>query len=268
MAAKTIRNDLIPLKSGIVRITPIGTDGNPIYKQCVTTKREFLTSTQVTTTRTSETLPNGNGSDKDFPTDEKYNLALVTQTYDPIFHAAVAGMVAVSAAGPILYDTTITVPLKTDYSVDLTEKEPAKSADDKVHMEVRDSYGNLMEQTDSAVSEGKFKYDSDTKKISFDASAAGKSFSVVYYVTPTEAIAYKSNPVLQSPTFMVEVFAETRSAETGETVHYYSRMTRATVSGDLPNVTSQKSINATYTYNFASAPVPQGVSAFYESFSK
>lgn len=267
MATKQVRNDLIPLKAGIVRITPLDENGDPKFAEAITTQRNFLTSTQVTTTRTSETLSNGNGSDKDYPTDEKYNLALVTNIFDQKFHNVLAGNQAVAEPLPILYDTTVTVPADAEYTVDLTANEPVASSDGKIHIEIRDTYGNLLEQADDAAAEGKFKYDSDMKTLTFDASAAGKSFSCVYYVAGTDGEAFESNPILSNPQFMIEVYGEMQSANYGGTTLLYERMLRATVSGDLPNVTSQKSISAAITYNFASAPVPQGKSAFYQSFT-
>lgn len=270
MAAPTVKvkNDLIPLKAGIVRVIPLDAEGTPMYAKAITTKRNFLTSTAITTTRTSETLPNGNGSDKDYPTDEKYNLALVTQTFDPKFHNTVAGMLVSSSPANILRDTTITVGGAEEYSVDLTNDEPAASPDGKYYFEVRDSYGNLWEQTDDEVAEGQFKYDNMTHKLSFDATAANKQFSLVYYVAGTGGEAYEANPVLQNPQFRIEIYGETQSAESGNTVLYQAIMPRAVVTGDLPNVTTQKSINATLTYNFASAPVPQGMSAFQQIFKQ
>ena len=268
MAVKTVRNDIIPTKSGIVRVTPLDVNGNPDRTKAYTTKRDFLTSTQITTTRASETLPNGNGSDKDYPTDEKHNLALVTQTYDPKFHNVISGSRIVETPLPVLRDISFTVlENESNYEIDLTENPPVANEDKKFYLEIRDTYGNLLEQTDSEVSDGKFKYDAGTKKITFDASAANKFFTCVYYVAGTSGEAYEANPILRNNQFMIEVMAETQSAETGEIIKYYAKMPRAVVSGDIPCVTSQKSINAPITYNFSSAPVPVGVSAFYKSFT-
>lgn len=264
---KTVRNDLIPMKAGIVRVTPLDANGNPIYAEAYSTKRDFLTSTATTTTRTSETLANGNGSDKDFPTDEKYNLAVVTNTYDPKFHKLISGDLSEESPTPILYDTTISVPPSTAYEVDLTDMPPVASADGKFYFEIRDSYGNPYEQTEDEVAEGKFKYEDGTKKLTFDASAAGLNLSCVYYIAGTAGEGYKSNPVLQNPQFQIEIMGETRSADTGESIRYYAKMLRGVVSGDLPRVTTQKSISNAITYNFSSAPVPQGMSAFYDSFT-
>lgn len=265
---KTVRNDLIPSKAGCVRVTPYNTDGTLAIEKAYTTKRNYLTSTQVTITRTSETLPNGNGADKDYPTDEKYNLAVVTQTFDPKFHNMISGSVIVEEPEPILYDTSIVVPSAETYEVDLTDHAPvAAHGSEKPVIEVRDVYGNLLEATDSVVAENQYKYDDDTKKISFDASAAGKTYYLVYYVDAATGEAYQADTVLRNPEFMIEVFAETQSAETGEIENYYARITRGVVSGDIPHVMSQKSINNAITYNFSSAPVAQGQTAFYDSFT-
>lgn len=263
-----VPNDIIPAKAGLVRVIPVKTDGTLDRANAYTTKRNFLTSTQVTITRTSETLPNGNGSDKDYPTDEKYNLAVVTQTYDPKFHSMISNKEKVTTPRPRLYDTSITVPATTAYEVDLTDNEPvAVDGEAKPVLEIRDQYGNLLTVTDSTVSEGSYKYDPDTKTLTFDASAAGLTFSAVYYVASTGADGYQASPILRSPQFQIEIMAETQSADTGEIVYYNAVMTRAVVSGDIPNVTSQKSINNAITYNFTTAPVAQGVSAFTETFT-
>lgn len=266
MATKTVYGDLIPLKAGICRITPLDDKMVPIYPQAITTKRDFLTSSQFSTTRTSETLPNGNGSDKDYPTDEKHNLALVTQTYDPRFHRAFSGDQVVETPEPILFDTSVTVPSADAYEVAITENEPVAADDGKYYIEVRDVYGNTLEQ-DETPAEGKYKYDSDLKKLTFDASAAGQTFTVYYYIAGTTGEAYQANPILKNTVYQVEVMGEMQSAETGKTIRYYAKMPRATATGDVPRVMTQKSINSTMTYNFASAPVPQGTSPYYESFT-
>lgn len=269
MAVNNVRNDLIPLKAGIVRVIPLDESGDPIYKDAYSTQRNFLTSTAVSTTRASETLANGNGSDKDFPTSETYTLTLVTNIFDQKFHNIIAGSVKPSALLPILYDTTLTVPSSTPYEIDLTTKAPVASEDGNVYLEVRDTFGNLLTVPtgETAVADGQYTYDPDTKKITFAASAAGKSFSAVYYVAAASGEAFMANPVLKNPQFKLEVYGEMQSANYGGNTLLYEMMPRATVSGDLPNVTTQKSISAPITYTFASAPVPQGVSPFYQSFT-
>lgn len=263
---KQVRNDLIPMKSGIVRLTPLDNNFRPIFSQSYTTPRPFLTTTQVTTTRTSETLPNGNGSDKDFPTDERHGLALTTQTYDPKFHALLSGSEIVETPLPILNDITVTPSDTGTYT--FTANEPIASAEDgKIHLEIRDSYGNLLTETTDAVSAGTYKYDADTKTLTFDTSMANVALSCVYYRAATNGEAHQASPILRNKLFMVEIFAEMRSASTEEVVRYFAKMPRATVSGDIPRVTTQKSISAAITYNFQSAPVPEGTSAFYESFT-
>lgn len=266
MATVNVPNDLIPAKAGVVRVTPYNKDGTKALDKAYTTKRNFLTSTQVTITRTSETLPNGNGADKDYPTDEKYNLAVITQTYDPKFHSIISGRSAVATVLPILYDTSVVVPAET-YEVNLTDKPPVSAhGSEEPVIEVRDVYGNLLTK-ETSPAEGKYKYDPDTKKLTFDASAEGKTFSLVYYVDGSSGEAYESSDIITNPEFMIEVFAEVQSAETGAIENYYAKIEKAVVSGDLPHVMSQKSINNAITYNFSSAPVAKGVKPFYDSFT-
>lgn len=269
MPTQKIRNDLIPLKAGIVRLTLLDEDGDPLYKIPYTTQRNFLTSTAVATTRASETLANGNGSDKDFPTSETYTLTLVTNIFDQKFHNYLAGSIVPSKILPILFDTTVTVPSATPFEVDLTSNPPVAMDDGNVYFEIRDAYGEQLTtpEGEAALAEGNYSYDPDTKKLTFHSSAAGKSFSCVYNVAGTGGEAFASNPILKSPQFRLEVYGEMQSANYGGTTRLYELMPRATVSGDLPNVTTQKSISAPITYTFASAPVPQGISSFYQSFT-
>lgn len=265
MAIKTIRNDLIPLRSGICRLIPLDREGKRMEDKAITTKRDFLTSMQIVTTRTSEKLPNGNGSDKDYPTDEKHNLTLITQTFDPKFNAVLSGAVTPSTSGTFLFDTSIAVPSAVPYEVTLT-KTPVAGADGKFYFEVRDVYGNLYTKSDGAVAEGQYTYDDDQHKLTFDASAAGKTFSLVYYVNKTNYEEYATSPILKNPQFCIEIYAEMQSAESGETVKYFATMPRAVSTGDIPRAMSQKSVNSPITYTFSSAPVPQGMSALTEKY--
>ncbi len=264
-----VRNDNIPLKAGILRVTLLDENGDPMYSNPYTTQRNFLTSTAVSVTRASETLANGNGSDKDFPTSETYTLTLVSNIFDQKFHNYLAGSITPPKILPILWDTTVTVPPAAPYEVDLTPKPPVAMDDGKIYFEIRDSYGDLLTppEAEATLAAGNYTYDADTKKLTFDASAAGKSFSCVYNVSGEGGEAFASNPILLSPQFRIEVYGEMQSANYGGTTLLYELMPRATVTGDLPNATTQKSISAPITYTFASAPVPQGVSAFYQSFT-
>lgn len=268
MATPNVRNDLIPMRSGVVRITPLDRNFKPMFDKSYTTARPFLTSTQYTTSRTSETLPNGNGSDKDFPTDERHNLAVVTQVFDPKFQSIISGSEILTNALPMLNDITVT-PNDEGAFIFPTDATPvAPPEDTKPHFEIRDSYGNLLtESTEETLDVDTYKYDADTKTLTFSTSMANVDLSCVYYVSRTNVEAYQASPILRNTVFMIETFGEMRSASTEETIKCYQKMPRATLSGDLPNITTQKSISAAITYNFQSAPVPQGTSAFIQEFS-
>ncbi len=277
MAKGKIKQDLIPLKSGIIKVTPIDVAGNPDYSKSVTTARNFVTSTQITTSRTTEDLANGNNEDKTYPTSEKFLLSIETNVYNPDFHTTISGVIKEKvASGVMLYDTTI-IPKDlssgSSYGVKFEENDltPVASEDKKVHFEIRDSYGNLFADISGAsgsptLGELNYKYDADTKTLTFDKQYENQMLSCVYYVAANKGVSYKSNPILKTDTFMIEVFGEMQSAETGEQFRYYSKLLRATVSGDLPNIKTQKSIQNPITYNFVSAPVPQGLSVWEQKF--
>lgn len=267
MAFKFVPNNLIPMKSGIVRTTPYNEIFIPQFDSSYTTRREFLTSTQVSTAQETEELPNGNGANKTFITGRQHNFALVTQTYDPKFNQSISGDMIVSTLRPILHDTSIVVGTDGSYVFQSDEAPVASLEDNKIHFEIRDNFGNRFTETEDAPTPETFKYDADTKTLTFDATLANATLSCVYYVADENGEATETSPILRSRVFLLEVFGEMRTADTEQPVMYYARMPRATVSGDLPRVTTQKSISAPLTYNFQSAPVPQGMSDFYESFT-
>lgn len=272
MAIKKVKSDLIPLRAGIVRLTPLDANGTPIRSAAITTKRDFLTSTQVSTTRNTESLANGNGQDMEKPLDETFNFALNVNVFDPKFHKTLQGFLLVNDGEekPFLNDITV-IPTKAEANATFKftdEDAPVAVDNGKYYFEIRDAYGNLLEsnESSSSLAEGKYHYDPDTKTLSFAESYADVALSCVYYITGAGAEGYKANPVLSTPRYMLEVFAEMQSASSGEVVDYYAFMPRAISTGDLPNVTSQKSITNAITYNFKSAPVPEGVSPFEEYF--
>lgn len=263
---KKVRNDQIPMRSGIVKVTPLDENMNPIYDKSITTDRQFLTSTQISESRTSETLPNGNQeSDKEFITGARHTLSVVTQVYDPMFHAIVSGGEIIESSGTRLEDATI-IP-NDEGEVEFTGDDiPVASPNDpdkKIHFEIRDSYRNeFTEVTGEIQGDHEFKYDPDTHKLTFNSSMANISLSCVYHVaTSSNARGYRTARILKNNVFQIEVMAEMQSASYGDVVKYYAIMPRATTTGDIPNVTTQKSISSAITYTFASAPVPTGVSS-------
>lgn len=264
MATNTIKKDMIPYRAGVVIIAPI-VNGKPDYAKAYSTARDFLTSTQITTSKEYETLPNGNGSDKDYPTSETHNLAVVTQTYDYEFHSMISGKEKVVSAKPVPVDRTFTVSGSETYEVDLTDDEPAAMEDKKYYFIIKDSNGNKLQETTETVATGQYKYDSMTKKLSFFSDMANATVNVVMWKAVTDIVEFKSSPTPQNKEFLIETFGEVQSAATGEIFYRRTRLERATVTGDIPDMMKQKSINAPITYNFATAPMPVGESVLTES---
>lgn len=274
MAAKqnTVRKDLIPYEAGVVIVTPLDANKKPDYSRAVATQRDFLTSTQTSVTRTTETLENGNGQDKEFITGESYGLTVTGNTYNPDFHAVIAGRIQ-NSVDSVLMPTEVTynldkapteeyLEIKFGAEGDVT-KEPAADPDGEYFFIVEDSYGNRLIPGD-APAEGVYHYDSDTKALQFDASYSEQAMRVVYKFAVEGGLETKSNPILQQPEFQIETFGIRMSAGTDQKYRTYIKIARAVVTGDLSEQPTQKAKTAPITYTFASTPVPAGVSVYTE----
>ena len=275
MALKNVKNDLIPMLAGVVRVTPLNEQGVPQFDKSYTTKRDYLVSTQHSVTRATETLGNGNGPDGEYPMDEVHNLTVNTNVYDQKFHNMLTGAKKDDTAHNVLYDTTV-IPKKSSgepaaYEYEFTEAKlfPVASDDGAVHIEIKDNNGNRFTDVTAGgeLAEGNFKYDDSTHKLTFAAAYENVPLSCSYYYSATAGETFEAPAVLKNFRFMLEVMGEMQSAETGEQERYYAKITRAVVSGDLPGVTTQKQITNTIAYNFKSAPVPKGVVPFTETIT-
>ena len=266
----TVRKDIIPYEAGVVILTPLDANKRPDYTKAVATERDFLTSTQTSVTRTVETLENGNGSNKDFITDETYNLVVVGNTYNPQFHAAVAGRIESEPETELVpHEFSFTLPQTAEtYQItfgadqDITV-EPAADADGNYNFIVEDTYGNVMTKVEEApAAGGEYQYDDTTKALIFNAADAGMNVRVIMYIATDGGYMIESNPILTQPEYQIECFGISMSAGTDEKYKVVTRLLRATTTGDISEQATQKSKSAPITYNFKSTPVPAGVSVY------
>lgn len=270
----TVPKDLIPYEAGVVIVTPLDANKKPDYSKAVATQRDFLTSTQTSVTRTTETLPNGNGQDKEYIISESYTLTVVGNTYNPDFHATIAGRIQ-SQPETILMPLEVSMNLPKDSEQEYREitfgadgkdfkAEPAADEDGEYFFIVEDSYGNRLTPADDTTTEGTYHYDKETKALQFPAVYAEQLIRVVYKTAVTTAVEIRSNPVLQQPEFQIETFGLRASAASDKKYRTYIKLARATTTGDLSEQTTQKSRVAPLTYTFATAPVPVGTSVYTE----
>lgn len=271
MAPKTttVRKDIIPYEAGVVILTPLDANKKPDYTRSVATQRDFLTSTQTSVTRTVETLANGNGPDKDFITDEVYNLTVVGNTYNPQFHAAVAGRLESEPPTELIpYEFSANVPGSAEYQIEFgaskdIEIEPAADSDGNYNFIVEDSYGNVMASTNAAPEDAQhYQYDSTTKALIFNEEAANMNVRVIMWVATDGGYKIESNPILTQPEYQIECFGISMSAGSDEKYRVVTKLLRATTTGDLSEQATQKAKSAPITYNFKSTPVPAGVSVY------
>lgn len=274
MAAKqnTVRKDLIPYEAGVVIITPLDANKKPDYSRSVATQRDFLASTQTSVTRTTETLANGNGQDKEYIIDESYGLTVVGNAYNPDLHAVIAGRIQ-SQPDTVLMPTEVTYNLPkapSDTYLEIkfgpdgdVEKKPAADADGEYFFIVEDSYGNRLIPGDAPAT-GVYHYDSDTETLQFSEDYAENAMRVVYKFAVEGGLEIKSNPILQQPEFQIETFGIRMSAGTDQKYRTCIKIARAVATGDLSEQTTQKAKTAPITYTFASTPVPAGTSVYTE----
>lgn len=268
-----IRRDIIPYRAGLVMVTPLDANKKPNYTKSVATEWNFLTSTQTSVSRETEELANGNGSDKEYTNSETYNLTVIGNTFDPDFHAAVTGRVeSVPEKALALEQFNFSLPEAGAGTLQITfgtgkdyEILPAADADGNYNFIIEDSFGNrLMRSTTTSV--GTYVYDADNKALQFSNDYAGANIRVLFWYESADALVYNSNPTLQQPEYQIDVYGISMSAETDEKYKIMTRILRATISGDVSDQTTQKSKSAPVTYTFKSAPVPEGVSVYSQTY--
>lgn len=286
----TIKKDLIPYSAGTVILTPIARNGRPDHNRSVSTEFNFLASTQVSETRTVESLDAGNGSSptKDFVTGITYTLTVTANAYNPVFHAVATGKIEEFPA-KTLFRTQHTYNMPTeleDTETDLTivfgetgddKKVPAADEYGDVNFIVEDGYGNTLVRvydtkndsgaTVTAVPEkGTYTYDEDTKTLHFSDDYLGDAMRLIYYYEATNAVTYSSNPILTTPEYMVEVFGYRQEASTGEAIPFQQKLTRASITGDVAGQPTQRSRSSQIVYTFATTPIPEGEIAYTEGY--
>lgn len=271
MKVSKVPKDIIPFRAGVVVVTPLDANKNPMYERSVATEYNFLASTQIVITRTTETLENGNGEAKDFILDEKYTLTVTANVFNPIFHNTVTGRIETlpdKVLAPDEFTQSLPTTVETGGTLKIgfgTGKDheivPAADENGSYNFVVEDSYGNVLIRSETAEL-GTYVYDSDTKELQFSSDYKGESIRVIYWYEETSALVYKSNPVLTQPEYQIDIFGLSSSAQSGATIKVYQQLLRASVSGDVNEMTTQKSRSAPITYTFQSTPVPSGQSVY------
>ena len=273
------KTDLFPMKAGVVSLIPLDSNGVRLWNQAYTTNAQFLVQTAITSAISTETVSNGNGQDGEYPVEEVQNVAVQTNVYDPKFHALLANVKKTDVLRPEFVQDTI-IPKQAEESLTQVAQVTFESANKPVvvdgktaWIELRDANGNQFEQVTepteaSALTETQFMYDADLGKLTLHKSVVDYNLTCNYYKAALKGgEAYESESTPKIKMFYIVIKGEMVSASTGEPQLYQAELTRGIVSGDLPNVTTQKQKQNTITYNFKSAPTPEGVSPFYQAFA-
>lgn len=266
----TVPKELVPYEAGVVILTPLDRNHRPQYEHAVATQKNFLQSTQLTETVTTEELENGNGQSKTLVTQRVQNLAVTSNVTNIVFHnMAVGNLESLPERSLMMTETTWNLPTTTSEGLTITfgaegdiKKEPAPNNDGEYFMIVGDSYDNPLVRRDTPEN-GAYTWDADTKTIGFSDDYAGQQIRIIYEYEVTNAIRYDSNPVLSQKEFQIDVFGDTVDASTNRKIRKHECLKRATLTGDVPGMPTQKSRATSLVYNFQSAPVPAGESPYY-----
>lgn len=271
-----VRKKLIPYEAGIVIVAPLDDNKRPDFSRAVATERNYLSTTQTSVTRSTEDLENGNGADKTFITDERYELEITSNVYNPDFHALVTGRLE-SLPEKVLLPMEANALLPTDTTADMeiafganTSRPlvPAADKDGRYNFIVSDSIGNRLSPTDATTPQnGEYHYDADTKALQFSTDYAGQSMRVIYYYASTDSYVIKNNPIIQQPEFYVQVMGIVQDADANTKYRVVTTLQRATLTGDISEQPTQKAKSAPITYTFQSAPVPECMSVYSQVFA-
>lgn len=267
----TVTKSLIPYEAGVTVITKLDRNHRPMYEQSVATQYNYVQSTQTSVTQTTEEIENGNGQNKTVVNDETYNFTLNVNALNIVFHNTVANRIETLPEKTLVMDEfTWFLPerVPTDGNLQITfgadgdhAVMPAARDDGDYWFIVEDSYGNPLVRRD-VPENGAYSWDPDTKALSFSDDYVGAAIRVIYEYADTNSIRYDSNPIISQPEFQIDVFGITTDAETDRKFKVHERIVRASYSGDLSGMPTQKSHAATIAYAFQSNPVPSGTSVY------
>lgn len=267
----TVPGALVPYEAGWVIATPLDANHREMWDRSVSTQDNYLQSTQLTESVTTEELENGNGQNKVMVTSKTQTLTVTSNVYNKVFHNMVAGNLETLPAKANMLDVftwnlPATAPesgLKITFGASGDHKrEPAPNADGEYFFIINDSYMNNLVRRDTPEL-GAYSWDEDTKTLSFSNDYAGAEIRVTYEYESENIIHYESNPILSQKEFRIDVFGTTVDPNTDRKVKKHECIKRATLSGDVPGMPTQKSRAASMVYTFSSAPVPAGVSPYF-----
>lgn len=265
----TVPKSLIPYEAGVTIITPLDKNHRPMYERSVASQYNYVGSTQTSVTQTTEEIENGNGQNKTVINDETYNFTLNVNAFNIVFHNTIANRIETLPDKELVLDEfTWYLPETTSAGLQITfgkgndhEVEPAPNEDGEYWFIVEDSYGNPLVRRDTPEN-GAYAWDPDTKALTFSDDYLGAAIRVIYQYEDSHSIRYDSNPIISQPEFQIDVFGITTDAETDRKIKVHERLLRASYSGDLSGMPTQKSRATTISYTFQSNPVPSGTSVY------
>lgn len=265
-----ISPSLLPLQGATLKLTPYKPDGSLDYPQAIMNNKSIAGTLSISKTVTSDTIANERGDDLELPNTRKFNVVVNMNSFDPLFHDAITDKVVTVSSDTALMSKVESKNVIKSGTVgsevyDITvEKTPVVDENGVMVFHVEDAQGNVYQKVETAVgiTEGQYSVDALTKKISFAAEDSGKLMTIQYLYAGTKVREAKENPLMVTKFYQMEIMDTVRSADDGSLYNSYAKFEKVQVTGDINELSKQKSPNSPMAYNFTTAPIPVGKSPY------
>jgi len=262
----TLNSSLMPLQGATTIITNYNRQGGLDYDSSFMNSEGLAGAVSITQAKTYEEVANERGENLSLASARVYNISVIMNSYNSRFHDMIAGNIveigSVTASIPKTEEFIVVLDSVTSkYQRTLTET-PVQ-VDGVLRFVVSDVFGNKFTKAETAetLTEGQFHVDTTTKVITFSELDKNKQVNVMYFKkAAVDSYTSKSDPLLTTKYFMLEFISKLQGEGDSIPVTSYAKIRKVTVDGDLPDITKQKSPNAPITYNFKTAPIPEGES--------
>lgn len=262
----TLNSSLMPLQGATTIITNYNRQGGLDYDSSFMNSEGLAGAVSITQAKTYEEVANERGENLSLASARVYNISVIMNSYNSRFHDMIAGNIveigSVTASIPKTEEFIVVLDSVTS-KYQRTLVETPVQVDGVLRFVVSDVFGNKFTKAETAetLTEGQFHVDTTTKVITFSELDNNKQVNVMYLKKAAlDSYTSKSDPLLTTKYFMLEFISKLQGEGDSIPVTSYAKIRKVTVDGDLPDITKQKSPNAPITYNFKTAPIPEGES--------
>lgn len=264
-----LRNDLTTSQAGDVTVIKINADGTE--GEYARTFSRFAISFGHSTSKETTEFNTGTGNNITLTASETDTFALVTNGFNPDFHALVTNKIVrknqmqrVLKSEDVLIAKAGTDP---DFTYSYTwagETAPTLETNGSLKLYViNETLGGIaLQQTKATegtpLSYDQYSYDVSTKTLSVSKEHSGNTLTVKYMIDKVGVTSQESSDSISNAEF--KIIAETvLQSVSGSTLYINQRtVARGKLTGDYNGLTLQKDANNEITYTFTAQEPPSG----------